>query len=190
MYKTLLLSLLLMLAGRVASAQKYVWASKVYKVSSQRASGKDAFGPDQVLGEPNALPLGEPNSQAWSPKKDNDKEEIIEVRFVKSLLARQVAVVENANPGTITKIELIDTGGKPHEVYKNDNPGPLSVRHRVLSVSFPAARYRTIGVRVTMKTEAVAGVNQIDAIGIADTEESFVKRELKSKQEIAFDTLM
>ncbi|MFC5270830.1 OmpA family protein [Adhaeribacter terreus] len=190
MHKNLLVVIILLLAAHAASAQKYVWAWKVHKVSSQRASGKDAFSPDQVLGEPNALPLGEPNSQAWSPKKDDEKEEVIEVRFVKSLVARQVSVVENANPGSITKIELIDTGGKPHEVYTNEKPGPLSVRHRVLSVSFPAAKYRTIGVRVTMNTAAVAGVNQIDAIGIADTEESFVKKELKGKQEIAFDTVM
>ena len=190
MHKKLLIGISLFLAAQAASAQKYVWASKVQKVSSQRASGKDAFSPEQVLGEPDALPLGEPNSQAWSPKKDDEKEEFIEVRFVKSLLARQVAVVENANPGSVTRIELIDTGGKPHEVYKNDNPGPLSVRHRVLSVSFPAAKYRTIGVRVTMNTAAVGGVNQIDAIGIADTDESFVKKELKGKQEIAFDTVM
>jgi outer membrane protein OmpA-like peptidoglycan-associated protein len=190
MPKKILVAIILVLAAHAASAQKYVWAWKVHKVSSQRAAGKDAFGPDQVLGEPNALPLGEPNSQAWSPKKDDEKEESIEIRFVKSLVARQVSVVENANPGSITKIELIDTGGKPHEVYKNENPGPLSVRHRVLSIAFPAAKYRTIGVRVTMNTAAVAGVNQIDAIGIADTEESFVKKELKGKQEIAFDTVM
>ncbi len=190
MYKRLIFGLLLFLVAHVASAQKYVWASKVHKVSSQRAAAKEPFGPDQVIGEPNALPLGEPNSQAWSPKKDDEKEEFIEVRFVKSLLARQVAVVENANPGTITKIELVDTGGKLHEIYKNDNPGPLAVKSRVFSVSFPAAKYRTIGVKVTMNTAAVGGVNQIDAIGIADTEESFVKRELKAKQELAFDTVL
>src|SRR5688572_3540191 len=190
MYKRIVFGLILLLVAHVASAQKYVWASKVQKASSQRASGKDPFSPEQVIGEPNALPLGEPNSQAWSPKKDDEKEEFIEVRFSKSLLARQVAIVENVNPGTITAIDLVDTNGKRHQVYKNDNPGPLSVKSRVFSVSFPAAKYRTIGVVVTMNTAAVGGVNQIDAIGIADTEESFVKKELKAKQELAFDTVL
>src|SRR5688572_10369580 len=105
MYKNIVLGLVLFLVAHAAAAQKYVWASKVFKVSSQRAADKEPFGPDQVIGEPNALPLGEPNSQAWSPKKDDEKEEFIEVRFVKSLLARQVAVVENVNPGTITAID-------------------------------------------------------------------------------------
>jgi outer membrane protein OmpA-like peptidoglycan-associated protein len=190
MLKNLTIGALLLLAAHTASAQKYVWATKVSKVSSQRASGKEPYAPDQVLGEPNALPLGEPNSQAWSPKRDDEKEEFIEIRFSRSLVAKQVAVIENTNPGSITKIELVDTGGKRHEVYKNDNPGPLAVKSRVLTVSFPAAKYRTIGVVVTMNTLAVGGVNQIDAIGIADTEESFVKKELKTKQEIAFDTVM
>ena len=190
MLKHVTVGALLLLAAHTASAQKYVWATKVSKVSSQRASGKEPYAPDQVIGEPNALPLGEPNSQAWSPKRDDEKEEFIEIRFSKSLLAKQVAVIENTNPGSITKIELVDTNGKHHEVYKNENPGPLAVKSRVLTVSFPAAKYRTIGVVVTMNTAAVGGVNQIDAIGIADTEESFVKKELKAKQEIAFDTVM
>src|SRR5688572_22344866 len=190
MYKRIVFGLILILVAHVASAQKYVWASKVQKASSQRASGKDPFSPEQVIGEPNALPLGEPNSQAWSPKKDDEKEEFIEVRFSKSLLARQVAIVENVNPGTISAIDLVDTNGKRHQIYKNANPGPLAVKSRVFSVSFPAAKYRTSGVEVTMNTAAVGGVNQIDAISIADTEESFVKKELKTKQEIDFDTVM
>ncbi|WP_191907046.1 OmpA family protein [Adhaeribacter soli] len=190
MYKHILFCFAFFLAAFAAEAQKYVWTTKVLKVSSQRASGKDPYAPDQVIGEPNALPLGEPNSQAWSPKRDDEKEEFIEIRFSKSLVARQVAVVENVNPGSITKIELVDTRGLKHEVYKNEMPGPLAVKSRVLTVSFPAAKYRTIGVVVTMNTAAVGGVNQIDAIGIADTEESFVRKELKTKQEVAFDTVM
>jgi hypothetical protein len=111
MYRFLLVSVSLFLMAHVAAAQKYVWATKVLKVSSQRADGKEPFAPDQVLGEPNALPLGEPNSGAWSPKKEDNNEEFIEIRFSKSLLARQVAVVENVNPGSITSIELVDTRG-------------------------------------------------------------------------------
>ncbi|HSI90660.1 MAG TPA: hypothetical protein VK927_06050, partial [Adhaeribacter sp.] len=190
MLKRLIIGIILLAAGQSAMAQKYVWAYKVHKVSSQQASGKDPYAPDQVLGAPNALPIGEVNSQAWSPKKESGKEEYIEIRFVKSLVARQVAVVENANPGTITKIELVDTRGYKHEVYNNSKPGPLAVKSRVLTVSFPPAKYRTIGVAVTMNTGAVAGINQIDAIGMADTEESFVRSELKVKQEISFDTVM
>jgi outer membrane protein OmpA-like peptidoglycan-associated protein len=190
MWKTFATGMALFLTAQTVSAQKFVWAAKVTKVSSQRAVGKDAFGPEQVLGEPNAIPLGEPNSQAWSPKTVDEKEEFIEIRFAKSLISKQVAVVENANPGSTTKIELVDTNGKRHEVYKNDNPGPLAVKSRVLTVAFPPAKYRTIGVVVTMNTGAVGGINQLDAIGIADFEESFVKKELKAKQELVFDTVM
>jgi outer membrane protein OmpA-like peptidoglycan-associated protein/Tol biopolymer transport system component len=190
MYKILLVCGALFLMANAATAQKYVWATKVLKVSSQRANGKEPFAPDQVLGEPDALPLGEPNSGAWSPKREDEKEESIEIRFSKSLVARQVAVVENVNPGSIIRIELVDTRGTKHEVYKNEIPGPLASKSRVFTISFPAAKYRTIGVAVTMNTAAVGGINQIDAIGIADTEESFVKKELKTKQELAFDTVM
>ena len=94
-------------------AQRAVWASKVTAVSSQKAEGKADFSPDKVLGEPNARPLGQVSNEAWTPRKESSGE-YIEVRFVKSLIARQVTVLENFNPGSISSIELIDTRGSKH----------------------------------------------------------------------------
>jgi outer membrane protein OmpA-like peptidoglycan-associated protein len=169
--------------------QSYVWAGKVVKVSSQQATGKSPFSPDKVLGEPNAYPLGEVNAEAWSPKRENASEESIEVSFKKSLRPLQVAVVESANPGAVSKIELVDTKGERHAVYNNDAPGPLPVPFRVLSVTFPMTPYRVVGVVVTLKPDRVEGFNQIDAIGIAETKEAFVKRELvAAKGDVKFDS--
>ncbi|WP_048825475.1 OmpA family protein [Hymenobacter sp. DG25B] len=161
-----------------AQAQHAVWAGKLVEVSSQKASGKEAFSPEKVLGEPNALPLGQISNNAWIPKKEGANE-YIEVKFGKSLIAKQVTVVENFNPGSVTKIELIDTRGTKHQVYENKNPGPLPDAFRTLTVTFSPGTYRTIGVGVTMNTKAVNGVNQIDAIGIADVAELMVKSEFK-----------
>ncbi len=161
-----------------AQAQHAVWASKLVEVSSQKASGKEAFSPEKVLGEPNALPLGQISNDAWIPKKEGPNE-YIEIKFGKSLIARQVTVIENFNPGSVTKIELIDTRGTKHQVYENKNPGPLPDAFRTLTVTFSPGTYRTIGVGVTMNTKAVNGVNQIDAIGIADVAELMVKSDFK-----------
>ncbi|GGF04455.1 hypothetical protein GCM10011383_14430 [Hymenobacter cavernae] len=177
-------------AGRSAFAQRAVWAGKVVDVSSQKAEGKEAFSPEKVLGEPNAQPLGQISNEAWIPKKEGNNE-FIEVRFGKSLLARQVTVVENFNPGSITKIELVDTRGERHQVYENKNPGPLPEAFRSLQVTFDAATYRTIGVVVSMNTAKVNGVNQIDAIGIADVAETMVKQQFKSETNpVTFDSAM
>ncbi|ALD22057.1 OmpA family protein [Hymenobacter sp. DG25A] len=173
-----LLGLALCGMGMRAQAQHAVWAGKLVEVSSQKATGKEAFSPEKVLGEPNALPLGQISNNAWIPKKEGSNE-YIEVKFGKSLIAKQVTVVENFNPGSVTKIELVDTRGTKHQVYENKNPGSLPEAFRTLTVTFSPGTYRTIGVGVTMNTKAVNGVNQIDAIGIADVAELMVKSEFK-----------
>ncbi|WP_324673458.1 OmpA family protein [Hymenobacter sp. GOD-10R] len=171
-------------ASRGAFAQRAIWASKIVDVSSQKAEGKEAFSPEKVLGEPNAQPLGQVSNDAWIPRKEGASE-FIEVRFGRSMLARQVTVVENFNPGSVIKIELVDTRGERHQVYENKNPGPLPELFRSLQVTFEPATYRTIGVVVTMNTAKVNGVNQIDAIGIADVVDTMVKQEFKSEPSAA-----
>ncbi|GAA4379203.1 OmpA family protein [Hymenobacter koreensis] len=179
-----------------AQAQHAVWASKIVEVSSQKAEGKEPFSPEKVLGEPNALPLGQISNDAWIPKKEGAKE-FIEVKFAKSLVARQVTVVENFNPGSIIRIELVDTRGERHEVYKNDNPGPIPDIFRTLQVKFNPGTFRTIGIVVTMNTAKVNGVNQIDAIGMADVTDVMVKKDFRTVPTaasedgaVAFDSAM
>ncbi|WP_026880493.1 OmpA family protein [Hymenobacter norwichensis] len=187
---------LLLLVGLIGGlsvrvqAQHAIWAAKLVAVSSQKAEGKEAFSPEKVLGEPNARPLGQVSNDAWIPRKEGNNE-FIEVRFAKSLIAKQVTVVENFNPGSVSKIELVDTRGEKHQVYQNDNPGPIPEQFRSLQVTFAAGTYRTIGVVVSLNTKAVNGVNQIDAIGIADVAETMVKKEFKSETDgVKFDSAM
>ena len=164
-----------LLAATSAQAQHVQWAARLVAVSSQKSDGKDPFSPSQVLGVPNALPLGQISNDAWIPRKEGPNE-FVEVRFARSVAAQQVTIVENFNPGSITKVELVDTKGVHHEVYANDNPGPLPEPSRTLEVKFPAAEYRTLGVVVRMNTAKVEGINQIDAIGIADVVSTMVKQ--------------
>lgn len=177
-----------LLAASTAQAQTVLWAAKVEAVSSQKAKGKEAFAPEKVLGEPNAQPLGQISNEAWIPAKDGANE-FIEVRFAKSIIAQQVTVIESFNPGSVTKIELIDIKGEHHEVYTNKNPGPLPEAYRTLQAKFKPEKYRTIGVRVTMNTAKVEGVNQIDAIGIANVDVQMVKQDFKNPTKTDVETV-
>lgn len=176
-----------------ARAQQVQWASKVVSTTSKRTEKKtEPYAPEKMLGQPDALPEGEENKNAWSPEKEDAKKEVVEVKMTKSIICKQVVVIESFNPGSVTKIELVDTKGDRHSVYTSENPGPLPDAFRVLSVKFEPGKYRTVGVVVTMNTDAVQGLQQIDAIGIADTHEPVVKRTVLGgdKKEIGFDTLM
>ncbi|NML66823.1 OmpA family protein [Hymenobacter sp. RP-2-7] len=169
-----------LLAGSAAQAQSVLWATKVTEVSSQKAKGKEDYSPEQVLGEPNALPLGSASEKAWTPGKDGSTE-FIEVRFAHSIKAQQVTVIENVNPGAIIKIELVDTKGQRHQVYKNDQPGPLPSSFRTLQVTFKPDKYLTIGAVVTLNGSKVTGENQLDAIGVANVEAQMVKSDFKNE---------
>ena len=166
---------LLLLAGAPALGQHVQWAARLVAVSSQKSEGKEPFSPSQVLSTPNALPLGQISNDAWIPRKEGPNE-FIEVRFARSVAAQQVTIVENFNPGSITKVELVDTKNVHHEVYSNNKPGPLPEAYRTLEIKFPTAEYRTLGVVVRMNTAKVEGVNQIDAIGISDVPATMVKQ--------------
>ncbi len=189
--RLLLLALVFFLLTPAVYAQQVQWAAKVISTSSKRTEKKtDPYAPEKLLNQPDALPEGEESKNAWSPEKEDAKKEMVEVKMAKSLLCKQVVVVENFNPGSITRIELVDTKGDRHTVYTNNNPGPLPDAFRVLSVKFEPATYRTVGVVVTMNAAAVQGLQQLDAIGIADTHEPVTKRSLVVKKDIGFDTLM
>ncbi|MDX5348893.1 MAG: hypothetical protein LPK19_16800, partial [Hymenobacteraceae bacterium] len=179
-YTLLVVSALLLLISYKGMAQKYQWAQKVVKVSSQQASGNNAHSPNKVLGEPDAFPIGQENTEAWSPKSGSSSEEFIQVQFLKSMPVSQIVVVENVHPGAISKIELVSTGGKRYEVYSNPNPGPIPAKFRVLQQTFPQTKYRVLGVVVTLQPDKVGGTPQIDAIGISETEEIFIRKELQN----------
>jgi len=175
-------------AAPAAQAQTVLWASKVAEVSATKAKGKEPFSPEKVLGEPNSQPLGQVNNEAWTPAKDGANE-FIEVRFAKSIIAQQVTVIENFNPGAVTKIELIDIKGERHQVYANTNPGPLPVAFRTLQVKFRPEKYRTIGALVTLNAAKVDGPNQIDAIGVANVDVQIVKQDFKNPATTEVETV-
>jgi outer membrane protein OmpA-like peptidoglycan-associated protein len=161
--------------------QTVVWGQKVVSVTSQAGAEGQPFSAQQALGPMDALPKGQLNSQAWSPKRDDSPEEMIEVTFGKSYRIRQVIVAENFNPGAISKIEAIDTKGTRHVVYTNANPGPLPQTSRTFSHPVPYTTYRVLKVAVTLNCAAVPGPNQIDAIGISELEKLFVPTNVADK---------
>ena len=178
-FKLSLLAGGLYLSTTTAQAQTVLWGAKLVSVSSQKATGKTPYSPEKALGAPNALPLGQLSAEAWSPGKDNGNE-YIAVNFGRSVIAQQITVVENFNPGAIVKIELLDTQGNRHEVYKNDNPGPLPEAFRTLQVKFKPEKFRTVGAVVTLNAAKVPGDNQIDAIGVANVDVEIVKKDFKN----------
>ena len=147
------------LAGR----QPIEWASSVEKFSSE-ADDRDG-GAKQVLGAPNVMPQGGASPTAWQPKKDGN-EEFITVNFSQPEMTSHVVICENVGAGAVSKVELFASGGKSLG-SKMLPVARVASGKRSLVVEFSKTAEPVAQVRVELQAGKVAGVQQIDAIGIA-----------------------
>lgn len=149
-------------------SQKVQWASRVVAKSSEYSDRQ--YSAEQVLGRPNVLPVFRDSPCAWSPFKEQSREdEFIQVAFNKAARIRQVAVAESYNPGAVSRIYLYDTDKREHLVYQNDSPRMLLENGRMLRVTFATTTYRVTSVKVVLNTIGLPGWNHIDAIGISES---------------------
>ncbi len=155
-------------------AQKQVqWANKVIRFSSEFIDydSPQSFGfkASQVIGEPRKLPATGQSDCAWSPAKmANPEGEWIKVGFDNPMEIEQIAVAENYNPGSISKIFVYDLADKPNLVYQNPNVNSLKVKGRMFSI-FVKTDYKVKAVEIFLNTGRVPGFNQIDAIAISNS---------------------
>lgn len=145
------------------------WAAAVASFST--AFGRKAYAPERVLGPPEAWPQRGESQVAWAPSRESaSRNEFLKVDFARAMAVRQVFVAENLNPGAIARIELVDTEGGRHTVYRDDAravPFYPEARMFRLLLDRPTP-YRVVGLKLTLDTRRVEGMVQIDAIGIAE----------------------
>ena len=146
-------------SGAWAQNMTVQWAQQVDNVSSEQGIHTAI----RATGSPNR-PAGD-SPDAWQPK-EGDKE-FIQVGFAQPLAIRKVIVLENMNPGSITKVTAIDEAGANHEL-RNTKPAKLKDTSRTLLIEVPLTSYKVKGIRLELNTQAVPGAQQIDAIGITD----------------------
>ena len=167
------LILIIFLISFQSYAQKTFWASRVIAFSSEYSDAKThkENRAIQALGRPSKLPLFGETVCAWQPMtQDNPQEEFLIVGFDTLMSIRQVAIAENAGQGCIVKIEAFD---------EYDNIKPLWINKTSLSseigkmtnIILPKlTNFKVRGIKIVLNTSKVIGWNQIDAIGISQTE--------------------
>lgn len=158
-------------------AQTILWANKVIEVSSENEESTHEYGyhAEQSLGPPNSLQSNDIRWMAWAPKERFGKE-FLQVGFEHPLKVRQIAIAESFNPGTITRIFLIDKQGKKHVVYENKRPAPTLIPTRMFRHKIRTADFYTKEVRIEMNTKEFGGITQIDAIAISDNHDKINSR--------------
>lgn len=152
-------------------AQDVQWASEVVRFSTEY--GRKQYSAKQVLGAPDKLPAAGESAVAWAPSTpDNPNGEFIHVAFAVPQYVQQIGIGENNGPGAVREVILYDTNGKKYSVYRNDTIQPAyNTGSRIFRVFIPRTSYMVKELRVVLNTKAIAGMNQIDCIGIRDSEE-------------------
>jgi len=165
------------------NAQQVQWASEVIRFSSEYGRGQ--FSAKQALGRPNKLPAAGESAVAWAPSTpDNPSGEFLHVGFGNPQKVQQIAIGESNCPGAVAEIILFDTEGKKYYVYKNDTMQPaFNTGSRIFRVFIPRTTYSVREVKIVLNTKRIAGMNQIDCIGISDNTEP-VKAQI---MEIAYE---
>ncbi|MFW6232957.1 MAG: hypothetical protein ACOC4D_02870, partial [Bacteroidota bacterium] len=114
-----------------AQDKEVLWADSVISFSYQVDS--KIFSAYQVLGPPSVMPdFGESNS-AWLMNSRHDRydQHFVKVRFPKKIHVKQVAILENINPGAISAVFLYDSTGKQHRIYQNNSPQMIGEKGRM-----------------------------------------------------------
>ena len=168
----LFLSILLFFIGFNTFSQKVYWASKVVAYSSEYsdAESNSENRAIQALGRPNKVPFGK-SACAWQPLiQDNElQDEFLIVSFDTLMPISQIAIVQNYGQGCITKVEVFDEYNNLRPIWTNNNP-PSTDIGKTLNLTFPLTKYKVRSVKVMLNTARVRGWNQIDAIGISQSE--------------------
>ncbi len=162
--------ILFFITAVTAISQEVQWANELLRYSSQY--GQKAYAAKQVLGKPNKLPDAGASPVAWAPAKPDSRfPEYVRVKYKTAIHVQQIAIAENLNPGAVYQVILYDTRGKQHKVYENkDLIVPLTPGSRVFRIMIDRTGYMVNELKLILHPAAIPGMNQIDAIGIADSQ--------------------
>ena len=142
------------------------WASKVLRYSSQYEA--KAYSANQVIGKPNALPIGGRSPVAWAPAKAGGRvPEYLWVEFSSPMQVAQIAIGESLNPGSVSKIVLYDDRRRQHVVFERKEVHVSYAQPRMFRHMIDLTDYKVGSVKVYFDLRNYPERVQIDCIGIS-----------------------
>lgn len=142
---------------------RVTWASSVLGYSTQYS--ETSWSAQQALGAPNVYPQHGDLAQAWASQSADGHAEWIELGYDTPVAASAVEIFETFNPGAVETVELITTSGRRIELRPASAQEPVSGARRLV-IATPCTSEPIAAVRVNLASQAVAGWNEIDAVGL------------------------
>jgi hypothetical protein len=138
------------------------WATTVRGFSTQYT--ETSWSASQALGAPDVYPQHGDIQKAWASLGSDDRDEWIEVGFDRANRLSALEIYETFNPGAVSRVDLIAEDGRTITAFtaEPEARGEASFRRRV---DLGCTDDAIVAVRVHVASTAVAGWNEIDAIG-------------------------
>jgi beta-lactamase regulating signal transducer with metallopeptidase domain len=141
------------------------------------------FSPNQAAGAPNVSTSGD-NPSAWASSSPDSGSEWLELKYDPPVKASTLFIFESFNPGALTCVSIEEgppmTQGQIVEaeeivIWKGKDPVQIQDGKGVTTIPIPAGTGDIATVRLHFDTTAVAGWNEIDAVGLLDAQAGTIR---------------
>lgn len=168
---TFTLIVVLALLGTTGEARGQSFTQWAITVTASSEYGGGDWAAKQMLGKPDFYPNYGDDGHAWAPIGQSAGLQWVELGFEEAVYVERVDIYETFNPGSIVKVELIDTTGRWHVIWEGTG-GFAGDTARVFSVKNAIVAVLCRKVRITLDTDSVDGWNEIDAVSITGSRTS------------------
>jgi len=166
------------------------WVSEIIAVTSEYSSGVGSWGADNLIGPPKTFPRYGDFCTAWAPLSSSGTEEIIHVKFARSVYICGVDVFETWNPGSVVKISAFD-GQNWHTLWNGSLPQHrLPELPRVFSPSFPCTTFLSDQIRIDLDCTNSLSWAEIDAIRLRGRESYYWTPKTHKRYPITFKQIV
>lgn len=126
-----------------------------------------SWGVEQLVGEPDTESYGD-ISTSWAPATTDGQQEWIVVDYAEAVTPASIEVYETYNPGALTKVSIFDPLGREVVVWQGADPTQPPAQGGVSKLPVSTI-WQTRQVKIYLDSPTVPGWNEIDTIGIVDT---------------------
>lgn len=123
----------------------------------------------QAVGEPNTTAAGDIPT-AWASAGQDTGDEWLELTYEKEVEVKEVHVYETYNTGALFKVTGYKKSGMEVPLWTGEDPTPVGAGKGVSKVKLKTP-LKTNRIRIHLHSKEVAGWNEIDAVGVIDTDE-------------------
>jgi hypothetical protein len=147
------------------------WAASAEASSTYGDStGKGRYSAWQATGAPN-VPQYSDHANSWASRNgDAALPEWLHVGFARPVHATSIRIRQNAAPGAIAKIELVDAAGGVHVIWEGTD-STVYPKNTIgwLVRDLDATDYLVKGAHITVQSNRVWSWNEIDAVQLVGT---------------------